>query len=53
MLHLGQFEPSWLQCVYLSQNADDGWFIYDMETGFISPGFAATSLPWNEPVLEE
>lgn len=40
-------------CVYLSQNADDGWFIYDMETGFISPGFAATSLPWNEPVLEE
>ncbi|KAI3460172.1 hypothetical protein Pfo_016835 [Paulownia fortunei] len=43
-------------CVYFSQSAlsaANGWCTYDMESRCISPGLIATSLPWNEPKLEE
>ncbi|KAL0323015.1 UNVERIFIED_CONTAM: hypothetical protein Sangu_1920800 [Sesamum angustifolium] len=40
-------------CVYFTRSAADEWFLYDMESGCISPGLAASSLPWSEPVMEE
>ncbi|KAI3460173.1 hypothetical protein Pfo_016836 [Paulownia fortunei] len=40
-------------CVYFTQSAANDWCTYDMGSGYISPGFMATSPPWNESVLEE
>ncbi|THG06029.1 uncharacterized protein LOC114288273 [Camellia sinensis] len=45
-------------CVYFTHQAMDGWWVYDMERGCISPGwnitYSSTKSPiWDEPIEEE